>query len=86
MWPSCDPPHGGRGRPIGRPIHDVADGRGRPIGRACGPLSDCGDAADRHVASRRAFLYIRRMARPSASLLLFPLPWQERLGVAFGWF
>jgi hypothetical protein len=25
-------------------------------------------------------LYIRRTARPSASLLLFPLPWQERLG------
>jgi hypothetical protein len=49
----------------------------RPIGRSRGLPSDRGGRADRRVGSGRALMYIRRTARPSASLLLFPLPWQE---------
>jgi hypothetical protein len=37
-------------------------------------------------SGRPNFPYIRWTAMPSASLLSFLLPWQERLGVAFGWF
>jgi hypothetical protein len=39
-----------------------------------------GGPAVRRVPSGRVFFYIRQTARPSASLLLFYLPWQERLG------
>jgi hypothetical protein len=55
----------------------VAVGAGQVAVRSGGPPSDRGGRADRRVGSGRAFWYIRRTARPSASLLLFPLPWQE---------
>jgi hypothetical protein len=85
-WSTCDPPRGGRGGSTSCLIHDAADsrsrgadGRGGPNRRPRGPPSTASQAD-------ASFIYIMRMAKPSASLLLFPLPWQERLGVAYGWF
>jgi hypothetical protein len=76
-WPARDQPHGGQGGPVSRPIRDVADGRGRPIAEM---------QRTAESKSGRVFFHIRQTARLSASLLLFSLPWHERLGVAFGWF
>jgi hypothetical protein len=83
-WPARDPPHGSRGGPTGRPIRNAAEGHNCG---ADGPTVRCPIAAMQRTAVSQAdafFIYIRQTARPSASLLLFPLPWQERLGVAFG--
>jgi hypothetical protein len=64
----------------------VAVGAGQVAIRSGGPAVHRPIVADGPTSAweRTRVLYIRRTARPSASLLLFPLPWQERLGVAFG--
>ena len=79
-WPACNPPCSGRDRPTGRPICDVAngcscgtDGRGSLIGRP-------------HSLPRPKWTYFflyKTNGQAVASLLLFPLSWQDKLGVIF---